>query len=70
MKLVPFFAKLLNKIEGIKSINAYKVLRAIIFPLMFKIYKSKAHLKKRDKYQTKPQLARYMGRTYQKLNHQ
>lgn len=57
MKLVPFFAKLLNKIEGINLINAYKVLRAIIFPLMFKSYKSKAHFKKRDKYQTKPQLA-------------
>lgn len=37
---------------------------------MFKLYKSKTCFKKRDKYQTKPQLAPYMGRIYQKLNHQ
>lgn len=43
--------------NGIVSVNAYGVLAALSFPLLFKVFKPKRRLKPEDVYQTKLQLA-------------
>jgi SRSO17 transposase len=43
--------------NGIVSVNAYGVLGATTFPLLFRIFKPQTRLKADDVYQTKPQLA-------------
>lgn len=48
----------LGKIEnGIVSVNAYGIVGALTFPLLFKVFKPKHRLKPEDVYQTKLQLA-------------
>jgi SRSO17 transposase len=43
--------------NGIVSVNAYGVLGATTFPLLFRIFKPQTRLKANDVYKTKPQLA-------------
>ena len=43
--------------NGIVSVNAYGVLGATTFPLLFRLFKPESRLKPGDVYQTKPQLA-------------
>ena len=43
--------------NGVVSVNAYGVLGATTFPLLFRIFKPQTRLKANDVYKTKPQLA-------------
>jgi SRSO17 transposase len=48
----------LGKIEnGLVSVNAYGVLKAVTFPLVFEVFKPQKRLKKAEQYKTKPQIA-------------
>jgi SRSO17 transposase len=48
----------LGKIEnGMVSVNAYGIIDAITFPLVFEVFKPQKRLKKEDQYKTKPPIA-------------
>jgi SRSO17 transposase len=56
----------LGKIEnGLVSVNAYGVMDAITFPLVFEVFKPQKRLQKEDQYKSKPQIAIELIQTLQ-----